>query len=188
MAFFNAVRGWRVRKYRPESRHTRCWQKSFYTSAEKIAHIMFVYSLPENSMSITYLVALNRRFWIECDSNHAIPRSLQVDRMRFGWRFWIDFPWFYFTAIRPFLLLLAAEFPAIPGPRLWESCDSRFTCHSEDHGVMSVTCKNALGIFRSAFQMEFTIQSRNITNDNRGQIIITKQTFCQTNVMVQLAL
>ena len=46
--------------------------------------------------------------------------------MRFGWRFWIDFPRFYFAAIRLVILLLAAEFLAIPGPWFWESCDSRF--------------------------------------------------------------
>ena len=51
---------------------------------------------------------------------------LSIDRMRFGWRFWIDLLRFYFTATRLAFLLLAAEFLAIPGPRFWESWDSRF--------------------------------------------------------------
>ena len=38
--------------------------------------------------------------------------------MRFGWRFWIDFLRFYFTAIRLIFLLLAAEYLAIPGPKI----------------------------------------------------------------------
>ena len=60
-----------------------------------------------------------------CDSKVA----LSIDTMRFGWRFRIDSLRFYFIAIR--LVFLAsrwqlAEFLAIPDPRFWESCDSRF--------------------------------------------------------------
>ena len=41
-----------------------------------------------------------------CDSKVA----LSIGRLRFGWRFWVDFPRFCFTAIRLIFLLLAAEF------------------------------------------------------------------------------
>ena len=52
--------------------------------------------------------------WLEsCDSKVA----LSIARMRFRWRFRIDFQRFYFTATRPLFLLLAAEFLAIPGWR-----------------------------------------------------------------------
>ena len=36
-----------------------------------------------------------------CDSESCDSKvALSIDRMRFGWRFWIDFPLFYFTALR----------------------------------------------------------------------------------------
>ena len=62
-----------------------------------------------------------------CDSKVAVS----IERMRFEWRFRIDFLRFYFLAIRLIFSLLAAEFLAIPGPRFRESCDSRFAilCH-----------------------------------------------------------
>ena len=62
--------------------------------------------------------------WFEsCDCKVA----LSIDRLRFRWRFRINFPRSYFTAIRLVLLLLAPEFLAIPGLRFWESCYSRFS-------------------------------------------------------------
>ena len=45
-----------------------------------------------------------------CNSKVAVS----IDRMRFRWRFGIDFPRFYFIAIRLLFLLLVAEFLAIP--------------------------------------------------------------------------
>ena len=56
-----------------------------------------------------------------CDSKVA----LSICRVRFRWRFRIDFPRFYCNSTH-LLLLLAAEFRATPGPRFWESSDSWF--------------------------------------------------------------
>ena len=67
-----------------------------------------------------------------CDSKAV----LSINRMHLGWRFRVDFPRFYFTAIRLIVLLLAAEFPAIPSPRFWESCDSRLAQTSMTHRVL----------------------------------------------------
>ena len=60
------------------------------------------------------------------------PKARVTQRMTFEEKFGCDsdgdpdFPRFYFSSIRLFLLLLAVEFRAIPGPRFWESCGSRF--------------------------------------------------------------
>ena len=43
-----------------------------------------------------------------------------MDRMRFGWRFWIDFPRFYCDSTRLFVSRCGT------GPRFWASCVVRF--------------------------------------------------------------
>ena len=62
-----------------------------------------------------------------CDSNRAIPRSLQAlkgcDSDGDSESSFCDSGVLRFDSL---FLLLAAEFLAIPGPRFWESCDSRF--------------------------------------------------------------
>ena len=86
-------------------------------------------------------VALNRRFWIEsraiqnlairivlfesCDSKVA----LNIDRMRFGWRFWIDFP----------AILLYCDSTLLSASRCGISGDSRpaiisKSCYSQEPG------------------------------------------------------
>ena len=67
----------------------------------------------------------NRAIQNRCDSNRAIPRSLSAliacDSDGNSESIFRDS-----TAIRLHFLLLAAEILAFPGPRFWESCDSRF--------------------------------------------------------------
>ena len=63
-------------------------------------------------LSGTESAILNRE-----SGDSKVPSS--IVRMWFGWRFWIDFPWFYFTPIRLIFMLLAAVF-------FWrfQACDS----------------------------------------------------------------
>ena len=80
---------------------------------------------------VSILVALNRWFSIEnrAIQNRAIPRSLETligcdsggnsaNRILRD-SAWLRFDFFFFA-------FLAAESLAIPDPRFWESCDSRF--------------------------------------------------------------
>ena len=91
-----------------------------------------------------------------CDSKVA----LSIDRMRFGWRFWIGVPRFYFGRIR---LVFASRcgILAIPGPRFWESCDSRSRlCAAKDQtwnmfgtSLHTSCCKQTIAL-RTAERMQ----------------------------------
>ena len=61
------------------------------------------------------------------DSNRAIWIGCDLD-----WRFWIEFPRFYFTAIPLAFVLHAVEILAIPGLRFWEQFGIRNSMPLED--------------------------------------------------------
>ena len=82
-----------------------------------------------------------------CDSNRARDSKvpLSIVRMRFGWRFWIDFLRFYCdSTFDSFFSLIIPELLAISDPRFQGSCGSRF-CAARDLALsgarMQVQCE-----------------------------------------------